>query len=547
MPAYPPPEPLEPLPRAVLLYNGSVHSPADPFATAMLVVEGSVAWVGQDAAGRASAPQGAHLVDLDGALVTPAFVDAHVHTTGTGLSLIGLDVRPARSAAQLLDAVRRAAREAAGPQSVGPVLGSGWDETAWPDTRLPSAEELDEAAGGRPVLLTRVDAHASLASSAALRSLAAAHPQRGPWESAHLTGSAHAAAARWAHDALPAAHRSLAQRAALRHAASLGIGCVHEMAGPAFSSLDDLGALLELSAQDSALPDVLGYWGELGGAEAAEGVGAIGAAGDILVDGTVGSRTAALRAAYADGTAAPAAYLTAAQVRDHVVACTRSGLQAGFHVIGDGALDVALAGLEEAATVVGEGPLRAGRHRLEHVELADADAVGRLARLGVSASVQPAFDALWGGETGMYAQRLGRERARALNPFAAMAAAGVVLALGSDAPVTPLAPWEAVRAATHHSTPGSGLSARAAFTAHTRGGWRAARRDDAGVLAPGAPATYAVWEAGELLVQAPDLRVSNWSTDPRSGVPGLPDLTPGVPVPRCLRTVVRGRAVYIAA
>ncbi|NHC47321.1 amidohydrolase [Motilibacter aurantiacus] len=512
----------------------------------MLVVDGHVAWVGQDAAGRASAPQGAHLVDLDGALVTPAFVDAHVHTTGTGLSLIGLDVRPARSAAELLEAVRREAREGTGPRATGPLLGSGWDETAWADPALPGADDLDAAAQGRPVLLTRVDAHASLASSAALRELAAAYPHRGPWDTAHLTGSAHAAAARWAHDALPPAHRALAQREALRHAASLGIGSVHEMAGPAFSSLEDLTALLELSAQETSLPDVLGYWGELGGAEAAEGVGAIGAAGDILVDGTIGSRTAALREAYADGSR-PAAYLTAAQVRDHVVGCTRHGLQAGFHVIGDGALDVALAGLEEAAQALGDAALRGARHRLEHVELADAEAIGRLARLGVTASVQPAFDALWGGADGMYARRLGAGRAQALNPFAAMAAAGVVLALGSDAPVTPLAPWEAVRAASHHSAPGSGLSARAAFTAHTRGGWRAARRDDAGVLAPGAPATYAVWEAGELLVQAPDLRVANWSTDPRSGVPGLPDLTPGVPAPRCLQTVVRGRAVYVAA
>ena len=162
------------------------------------------------------------------------------------------------------------------------------------------------------------------------------------------------------------------------------------------------------------------------------------------------------------------------------------------------------------------------------------------------ASVQPVFDALWGGAGGMYAQRLGAERGAGLNPFAAMAAAGVVLALGSDAPVTALGPWEAVRAAAYHHNPDQRLSVRAAFTAHTRGGWRAARRDDAGVLVPGAPATLAVWEAGELLVQAADDRIAAWSTDPRSGVPGLPDLTPGVPAPVCRCTVVDGREVYAA-
>jgi predicted amidohydrolase YtcJ len=161
----------------------------------------------------------------------------------------------------------------------------------------------------------------------------------------------------------------------------------------------------------------------------------------------------------------------------------------------------------------------------------------------VVASVQPAFDARWGGPDGMYVQRLGAERARGMNPYAALAAAGVPLALGSDAPVTPLDPWGGVRAAVLHRTPGSGLSARAAFSAHTRGGWRAARVDGSGDLAPGAPATFAVWDlSGELVVQVPDERVAGWSTDPRAGVAGLPDL--GGPDPLCRTTVVRGQTVH---
>ena len=118
------------------------------------------------------------------------------------------------------------------------------------------------------------------------------------------------------------------------------------------------------------------------------------------------------------------------------------------------------------------------------------------------------------------------------------------MAFGSDTPVTPLGPWEAVRAAAFHHGADQRISVRAAFAAHTRGGWRAAGRDDAGVLVPGAPATYAVWAAGELVVQAPDGRVAAWSTDPRSGTPGLPDLTPGTPAPRCARTVVDGVAIH---
>jgi len=160
--------------------------------------------------------------------------------------------------------------------------------------------------------------------------------------------------------------------------------------------------------------------------------------------------------------------------------------------------------------------------------------------------VQPNFDALWGGRTGMYARRLGMARAGELNPLALLASQGVPLALGSDAPVTGIDPWVSVRAAVNHHTPGSALSARAAFGAATRGGWRAAGVGDgnAGTLVPGAPASYAVWDAGTLDVHAPRDAVQRWSTDPRSRVPALPRLGPTDAVPRCRQTVHRGAVIY---
>src|SRR5690606_3832519 len=125
---------------------------------------------------------------------------------------------------------------------------------------------------------------------------------------------------------------------------------------------------------------------------------------------------------------------------------------------------------------------------------------------------------------GMYARRLGPVRAAGLNPLADLAGAGVPTAFGSDAPVTPLDPWAAVRAAVHHHEPGQRISARAAFRAHTRGGWRLARllETGAGEIRLGAPASLAIWRVESLAVQAPDARVAAWSTDPRSGTPLLP-------------------------
>ncbi len=335
----------------VLLCGGQVYSPADPFASAMLVDGGLVAWIGSEGAALAQADGVDHLIDLDGALVTPAFVDAHVHATATGLMLSGLD--PAGVQAALVNIS--------------------------PDQRRD------------------------------------------------------------------------AQRTTRTRAAELGIGTLHDFAGQP-----------------------------------------------------------------------PAALETAEAVAVHTISCVCKEIQPGFQVVSDG-LDPVLEGLRAAAAAVGLPALRSARPRLELTGSLCTEQIAALVELGVVASVQPVL---------------------AGSPYASLAAAGVALAFGSGSPATPLGPWEAVRAAAFHRDPTQRISVRAAFAAHTRGGWRAARIDDAGVLVPGAPATYVIWAASELVVQAPDGRVAAWSTDPRSGTPGLPDLTPGTPVPMCLRTVVAGQTVY---
>ncbi|MGJ7418652.1 amidohydrolase [Streptomyces cinereoruber] len=530
--------------RTVLLRGGEVHSPADPFATAMVVERGHVAWVGSEGAADAFASGVDEVVDLEGALVAPAFVDAHVHTTATGFALTGLDLSSAASLAEAAERVR--AHAAARPED-RVLLGHGWDASRWPERRPLTREELDGLTGGRPLYLTRIDVHSAVVTTAMLdlvpgvRDLDGFHDGLRP-----LTGDAHHAVRAAAFGAVSARQRTEAQRAARARAASLGIGTLHECGGPRISSEEDFTGLLDL-AREEAGPRVVGYWADLD-VERARDLGALGAAGDLFADGSLGSHTACLHEPYADHADAGhtgAAHLDATTVALHVVACTEAGLQAGFHAIGDAAVTAVVEGFRAAAEKLGLARIRAARHRVEHVEMLTPETIAAFAELGLTASVQPAFDALWGGEEGMYADRLGADRARTLNPYAALLRAGVPLAFGSDAPVTPLDPWGTVRAAAFHRTPEHRISARAAFTAHTRGGWRAVGRDDAGTLVPGAPADYAVWRTEELVVQAPDDRVARWSTDPRSGTPGLPDLSPGADLPVCLRTVVHGRTVFV--
>ena len=202
-----------------------------------------------------------------------------------------------------------------------------------------------------------------------------------------------------------------------------------------------------------------------------------------------------------------------------MTACIGAGIQAGFHVIGDRATDVVMAAMTGAAAQLGVNAVRGGRHRLEHAEMLDSTHIAEMSRLGMTASVQPMFDGLWGYAGGMYEQRLGAARAQCMNRFADLQTAGVLTAFGSDSPVTDLGPWQAVHAAVHHHQPGQRSSEQAAFAAHSRAGWLAVGDERSGTLAAGAPAHYAIWD-----------------------VP--PDLSGAATLPRALRTVVAGAVVH---
>ncbi|MDQ2624108.1 MAG: amidohydrolase family protein, partial [Actinomycetota bacterium] len=466
------------------LYRGGViHSPADPFAQALLVDDGVVTWLGDDDTARhLKADQ---VIELDGALVTPAFVDAHVHVLETGLALEGLDLSGALTLAQALAAVERAAG-AVRADGGSTVLGHSWDETHWPEGRGPTAEELDRASGGLEVYLSRVDVHSAAVSSAL--GAAAGLGDRPGWTSeGRVRFEAHHAARAHVRRMSPE-RRSAIYRTALEAAAAQGIASVHEQSAPHIDSREGLAELLALTTSPaSALPLVVGYRAELcetvddarAVLEALPGLSGIG--GDLNVDGSIGSRTAALRSPYADDASTRGElFLSAEQITNHLTAVTRAGVHSSFHIIGDRAMDEYLLGLEAAASVEGIPALSRAGHRIEHAEMLDARALATLVLHGVRLSVQPAFDAAWGGVDGMYARRLGAVRSPALNPFADLVSAGVPLALGSDAPVTPFDPWGAVRAGVYHHEAEQRITARAAFRAHTRGGWRLAGLDHTG-------------------------------------------------------------------
>lgn len=521
----------------------SARTAAGPAPTALLVADGVIAWLGGEDEVDGLAAAADEVVPLDGALVTPGFVDAHAHLLDTALRLDGLDLGDSSGAADVLARVHAAVHGPDGRRLAAegaPLTGWGWDEVPGTDHRAPTRAELDAAAGGAPVYLGRVDGDAGVVSSsfAQVLGLAALDGWR---EDGLVTGAAHDAARAAVRD-VAGTQRDRLDGLALAAAARAGVVAVHEQSTPRTDTRAGLAGLLRRTADPaSGLPLVVGYRAELcetadDAREVAVAVpGLTGLGGDLGVDGSLGARTAALRQPYADapaGWAYPAGHLVldAGQVGNHVAAVTRAGLQAAFHVAGDRAMDEVLLGLRVAADVEGVDAVRARGHRLEHASMLDAPALATLVLLGLAVAVQPAADAAWGGDDGMFAARLGRGRAASLHPVADLVAAGIPVAFGSGSPAMPLDPWAAVTAAARHRTPDQRIGAAAALAAHTRGGWLAAGLGGtgAGLLRVGAPAHLAVWRTGE------------------RDASGLPPAEPGGPAPVCVRTVRAGTVLHDA-
>lgn len=214
----------------------------------------------------------------------------------------------------------------------------------------------------------------------------------------------------------------------------------------------------------------------------------------------------------------------AGDIAAHIAAVTAAGLQARFETADDDELARVLSGYDSAAETVGAARLAAAGHRIDLAHAASDELLEGVNSRRMSVAVRPGVDPV-----------------RA----ARMISSGIPVAFGAHTSEA-VDPWGAIRAAVFVSDRNERISARAAFTAHTRGGWRVAGRPGEGALVPGAAATFAVWAPTDLLVQVADERIAAWSTDPRSGTPGLPDLTDPEFRPTCLTTVLRGQRIHCA-
>lgn len=449
-------------------------------------------------------PPGAdRVVDLPGTTVLPGLVDAHVHLTGTGLMLEGLDLSEVTSREDVLGLVRR---HVAGRP--GRAFALGWDESRWADPTLPTLAELD-AVSREPVILVRTDGYLSLANTAALEGsgvleLAGVRRAPGGTPTGVVEGPANSRLQQWHFESVTDTEIEGAQLRAAMLAASRGVTCVHEMAIPdkrgrrdvevLLSRRQDLPFDLVVYIADRDIPWIMDL-----------GLQTIG--GDLFLDGSIGARSAALLAPYADGEGSGDLTHDDDELAEFLHNAHLAGLQSGLHVIGDAAIEQALRVWERVYHSLdsrGRRHFRARRHRLEHFEMASTNHVERAAGLGLALSVQPAFDSRWGGEGGMYERRLGPDRARRMNPFRTLIERGLEVGGGSDTPVTPLDPMEGIWALENHHDPMQRLGREQALRLYTLGGARLGHLAKKGRLEPGSAADFAVFETDPLDV--PDVR-----------------------------------------
>ncbi|HEX2295319.1 MAG TPA: amidohydrolase family protein [Actinomycetota bacterium] len=453
---------------SVLFSGGRVVTPGGAAEWA-LVEDGVVAATG--AAG--DEPHAARRVDLDGGVLLPSFCDAHVHLPATGLYAAGMDFRGETSSRAILDAFAERARD---PDAI--LYGGNFED---PLDRPLSSALLDEAVGDRPALLARADMHSCVVSSALLRQLDVGET------TGYLREQDAAEAWRWFDASLPRRQQRDAIRSAVELAYSKGVTSVHEMYVVEWRGWGSLDVMQEALA-GTALQVVLYVATDEVARVRDMGLPRIG--GDYFLDGSFGSHTAWLSEPYAsappDGTPVTGiSYRDDAALLELFREAQASFLQMGVHAIGDAAIEQAVSTWEKVAADVGDDAVRSLGHRIEHFECATDDHIERAARLGLRASVQPAFDLYWGGTDGLYASRIGDGRALDMNRFGTMAARGVSLGAGSDSTVTPLDPFLQMSALRGHHVAAERLDAAAALEMHTVGSRALAGDATAGVIAAG--------------------------------------------------------------
>ncbi|AFZ72332.1 amidohydrolase [Natronobacterium gregoryi] len=484
----------------LLVTNAEVHTLTDPDETheALAVRDGEIVRIGDEYEIEFLEGVETDVIDCEGRVVLPGFIDAHTHIENLGRYLVHADLSGAESSEECLE--RLAAR--ADETDHEWVQGFGYDESEWDDAAYLTREDLDRVSEERPVVALRVDMHAASLNSVALERFAGDLPEddvrRGPdgeptgvvvEDAAEIVRKGIAPGSEETHDLVTAG---------LEYAVERGVTGVHDMVrnSKAPRVYRDLEAAGKLPTRVR-----INYW-----ADHIESVAEVGLATNAgsdrvqtgaiksYTDGSIGALTAKLFEPYEGDDENTGEWVVDPDELGEIVArADDEDFQVTAHAIGDEAIEETISALEDT-----DDPAES-RHRIEHVELATDEHIERMAEAGIVASMQPNFHR-WAGEDGLYAQRLGEDRRRRTNRLRRVLDAGVPLAFGSDC--MPLDPLLGVHHAVTASAEAQRLSVTEALRAYTRGAAYAAFDEDR-------LGTLEVGKRGDLVV----LEKSPWTAE----------------------------------
>lgn len=409
------------------------------------------------------------VIDLDGRLAVPGFIDDHVHFMQGGFQLLTVDLKDARSETEF---VRRLAEKA---KSLPPgrwIEGGDWDEEAWPDAKLPTRWMIDAVTPNNPVFISRYDGHAALANSLALK-LAGINrkTQDVPGgvivrdaQSGEPTGIFKDAAQDLFNHAIPRPTEpefEQALKAGLAEARRVGVTSVEDITvigdSPNGSFTGEIQLLRRAEIEGwltcrfyeiSPIAD----WKRLADAGISHNMGSdflkLGAV-KAFADGSLGSRTAWMFEPFDDdpnNRGLPMPILNPpSRMEGEVRGADAAGIQLAVHAIGDRAN----AEMLDIYTRVGGHNPAAHRFRIEHAQHVRPQDFARFGKLGIIASMQP-YHAI---DDGRWAEkRIGHERAASSYAWRSMLNAGAHLAFGTDWPVAPLNPLLGIYAAVTRAT-----------------------------------------------------------------------------------------------
>ena len=385
------------------------------------------------------------VIDANGRLLVPGFIDDHAHFIGGGFALASVDLRPARTPAEF---TRLLADYARNLPSGRWITEGNWDHEAWGGA-LPRRDWIDSVTANNPIAVSRLDGHMMVINSRAMQIAGITRDTPDPpggtivrdERSGEPTGvlKDEAMSLIWRH--IPEAsvqQNDEALRTAQQHALARGVTMVNSM-----GSWSDLQTYRRAHANGSLKIRVYSFvpidtWERMRDYVAREGTGDARLKWGGLkgyVDGSLGSTTAWFYQPYVDEPNTAGLMVSdTASLREWIAGADRAGLHVAVHAIGDRANDWLLNVYEWSAS---RNIARDRRFRVEHAQHLTHDAIARFEKLGVYPSMQP-YHAI---DDGRWAEkRIGPERIKTTYPFRSLIDAEAKLMFGSDWTVAPIEP-----------------------------------------------------------------------------------------------------------